>query len=433
VRVVWSLPVRGEPLTSSRGDLVRARALIEALREEGHRVTVVQDGSDRAARARVSTYRRVVRPLFPHRLATGMRDVARVLHGRAHGRRVATAAIGEGADLIVETQVHFAGSGALASRLTGVPLLLDDCSPSSEEGELGSVIPGLARRVFRGQARAAAALTASSPQIRDLVVEAGAPPGRVHVVPNGVDAAAFLRIDRAEARKRMGFGREVVVAFVGSFQPWHRADLLLEALRHRPGLGLHLLLVGEGPGRSTVLARAEALGLRHRITAPGPLHGEDLARALTASDIGALPSSNEYGQPMKLLDYAAAGLAIVAADVPPVRAMIEPGVTGLLVPAGDAAAMSAAFGTLAEVPVARMCLGKTARERLAAPATWAVRARALVDAAAAERPARRLPGIAGRIPPVSRVRRPALPPRTLPVAAGGRALARRDALPTPRR
>lgn len=381
MNVVWSLPVRGESLSSTRGDLVRARSLIEALREKGHRVTVIEDGGSPAARKRVTAYRDMVRPWLPGPVATIPRDLGRVAHGRAHGRRVAAAAREEGAELIIETQVHFAGSGALASRLSGIPLLLDDCSPSTEEHALGATIPGLARHVFRTQARVAAALTASSVQIRDRIVDEGAPGDRVHIVPNGVELDAYRGADRTSARRELGLGDDVVICFVGSFQPWHRTELLLDAVRLMPEAGIRLLLIGDGPGRAPLLDRADALGLRDRILSPGTLSGSEMIAALVASDIGALPASNDYGQPMKLLDYAAAALPIVAADVPPVRDMIEPGVTGLLIPPGDPAALAAALTALARAPSGRSRLGRAGRTRLAACATWEACAGLLLRAA----------------------------------------------------
>jgi glycosyltransferase involved in cell wall biosynthesis len=399
VNVVWSLPVRGETLSSSRGDVVRPRSLIAALRDDGHRVTVVEDSEVAAARVRVAAYRRVVRRLLPRVAATAARDLVRVAHGRDHGRRVAAAVRRVRADLIIETQVHFAGSGVLASRRSGVPLVLDDCSPWEEEVALGSPLPGLARRVFRSQARAAVAMTASTAQIRHRLVEGGAAPGRTHVVPNGVDLEAYAAGNRNAVRRRMGWEGRVVAAFVGSFQPWHRTDLLLEALRNVGDDRLHVVLVGDGPGREPALSRAAALGLADRVTSPGPLSPSELARLLTGCDLGVLPASNEYGQPMKLLDYAAASLAIVAADVPPVRDMIEADVTGRLVPPGDATRLAAVLLELAGAPRERDRLGAAARRRLAAHATWRSRARLLLQAACPvpadlERRGRRAPMLA---------------------------------------
>lgn len=379
MRITWSLPVRGEMLGSSRGDLVRARCLIEALRAAGHDVQVVEDGTDAAARLRVGGYRTVVRRLLPRLLALQARDAVRVLHARSHGRRVAAAARAHEAELIVETQVHFADSGARAANITGLPLLLDDCSPWSEELALGCGAPGLARRAFRRQARAARAMVVSSYRLSEVLAAEGVPREKIHVLSN----AAVERTDRDERermRERLGLSRAVVVGFAGSFQPWHGVELLVEALARTPvAIPLHLLLIGDGPRREAALARAKSLGLGDRIVTTGAVPGEELPDYLAACDIGALPASNEYGQPMKLLEYAASGLASVAPDLPPVREVLEHGSTGLLFRPGDAAALARHMTTLAADGSLRARIGAAARQRALADGGWRARATLLLS------------------------------------------------------
>lgn len=382
MKLVWSLPVRGAAAAPTRGDLVRARALVAALRADGHEVVVVEGDASAGARAGVTTYRSVVRRLLPRFPALVLRDAGRVLHGLLHGRRLAAAAKRERADAIVETQVHLAGSGALAARLTGLPLVLDDGSPSMEERILGSALPGLAHRVLLHQVRAARALTVSSTRIRDLLVDEGVPTETMHVVPNGVDLSLHGSSDRDEGRRVLGLPNDrTVAAFVGSFQPWHSVDLLVEALRHLEWPSVHLLLIGEGPGRSPVLRKLADYGLGSRVTAPGALRGPALAQALAAADIGVLPGSNDYGQPMKLLDYAAAGLAMAAPDLAPVREVVEPERTALLFAPGDAGSLARALAHLEADPDLRSRLGGRARQEVAAPAAWSSRARTLLSLA----------------------------------------------------
>lgn len=379
MRITWSIPVRGESLASSRGDLVRARSLIDALRAAGHDVVVVEDASEPSARARVSGYR-MVRHALPRRLALQLRDAGRVLHARAHARRVVAAAREQSADLIVETQVHFAHSGARAARATGLPLVVDDCSPWSEEVALGCGAPGLARSTFRAQAKAARVVAVSSRRLFELMLEQGVPSSKLRVVPNAA-AGVTDPTQRERMRQRLGFTKSAVVAgFVGSFQPWHRVELAVEALARAPiGVPLHLLLLGEGPGRKEALARAHALGVWDRVRAPGALASGDVAAYLAACDIGLLPGTNAYGQPMKLLEYAAAGLPAVAPDLPPVREVVEHGVTGLLFPPGDAALLARRLTLLAGDEGLRARLGAAARERAAADGAWAARAAVLVE------------------------------------------------------
>jgi glycosyltransferase involved in cell wall biosynthesis len=95
-------------------------------------------------------------------------------------------------------------------------------------------------------------------------------------------------------------------------------------------------------------------------------------------DIGVVPHSNEYGHPMKLVEYAAAGVPAVAPDLPPIREAIEPGKTGLLFAPGDAADLARVLSRLAGDPALRRRLGDEAQRRVAAGASWSDRARALV-------------------------------------------------------
>ncbi len=382
MKVIWSLPVRGERLDSSRGDLVRARSLIDALRQEGHDVRVVEAEAATATAAATSVYRRFVRRLLPRRIALVLRDIGRTVHGFAHGTRVAAAVREHQADLIVETQVHFAASGARAARRTGVPLVLDDCSPPDEERALGAGLHQLAPVLFQRQIAAASCVVVSSSQLARLLQREGAPARSIRIVPNGVDTAAHTRsaTRRAATRRALGVGSRCVVAFVGSFQPWHRTDLLVRALeRLEDPAGFRVVLVGEGPGLEPTLSLADAVGVAAHMKAMGPLPAPDVAALLAACDIGVLPGTNDYGQPMKLLEYAAAGLPAVAPNLPPVRACLVPERTGLLFPADDAAGLAAALQRLRDRPALRQTLGAAARERVLRDGSWNRRARALIS------------------------------------------------------
>jgi glycosyltransferase involved in cell wall biosynthesis len=382
VRIVWSLPVRGERLTSIRGDLVRARSLIDALRSDGHEVIVVEDAAQVGMQVAVFTYRTVFRSLLSRRIALVLRDIGRAAHGWLHGLRVAATARRTRADLIIETQVAYAISGALAARLTGVPLVLDDCSPVAEESAFGTGLPGLPRVVLSMQARYARSVVAVSLALGDTLAAEGIPREKLVYVPNGVSLKAFETAVGESWRSDYGLQERCVVGFVGSFQPWHRVELLIEAVAALPAdFRIHVVLGGEGRGLESVLGSAASRGLSS-VTAVGPVPADFVPSLLAACDIGVLPHTNTYGDPMKLREYAAAGLPSVAPDVDPVREVIEHNVTGLLFPLGNAAALAEALGRLAADPALRSRLGQEARRRAFESGSWTDRSRALLEAAA---------------------------------------------------
>lgn len=89
-------------------------------------------------------------------------------------------------------------------------------------------------------------------------------------------------------------------------------------------------------------------------------HRTDMAEALSAAHIVVLPSYRE-GLPKVLIEAAACGKAVVTTDVPGCRDAIEPGVTGVLVPARDAPALSHAIATLLHDPQRCLAMGQAGR------------------------------------------------------------------------
>jgi glycosyltransferase involved in cell wall biosynthesis len=381
VRIVWSLPLRGERLTSSRGDVVRARHLIEALREEGHDVIVIDDAAHGHTHAAVTTYRNRLRSWLPRSTALIVRDIGRIVHGCMHGAHVQAAARTTRADLIVETQVAYTLSGSLASRLTGTPLVLDDCSPGSEEHQFGTGLPALAQVVMGLQARAARSVVAVSPTITEMLAAEGIPRQKIACVPNGIAAEAFTRAAH-RGRRPPELEGICVVGFIGSFQPWHRVDLLIDAVAALPAAcRIQVVLAGDGPGLAAVLDRAVKSGIRDRVAAVGAVPANEVPALLSAWDVGVMPHSNPYGDPMKLREYAAAGLPSIAPDLAPIRDVVEDGVTGLLFRPGDLDALARSLAGLAADEPFRRRLGDEARRRAFASGSWTERARSLLRAA----------------------------------------------------
>lgn len=380
MKIIWSVPVPGEALESGRGDLVRAAMLIAAVRDAGHDVAVVHAASRPHTAAAVSAYRSLVRRLLPARVALVLRDLGRAAHARVHARRVACAARTHGAELIIETQVHLSDSGARAARASGLPLLLDDCSPAGEEQALGAGLRELARRMFARQTRDAAVLTVSSPMLRDRLVTEGIPAEKIAVIANGVDLTAYGVANRDRARHDLGLPERLTLGFAGSFQPWHRVDLLLDAMARLP-IVPQLLLIGDGPGLQPALAHARRRRVAEHVIPVGSRPPGQIPITLAACDIGVLPGTNDYGQPMKLLDYAAAGLATVAPDLLPVRALIDDGRTGLLFQPGDVDMLTRVLQRLLDDEVLRNRLASAARRRVAS-AGWTHRGRELISASA---------------------------------------------------
>jgi glycosyltransferase involved in cell wall biosynthesis len=198
---------------------------------------------------------------------------------------------------------------------------------------------------------------------------------RVKIVPPAVDSRRFRPVDDVEGlRSRLNIGPDdKTVLFVSdlSYRDRRRhGDYLIDAtallVRHIPGI--HLAIVGEGDLLPSLRERARGLGLASKVSFAGRVTGDDLAQYYAACDVFAFPSTYEsFGY--VVLEAMASGKPCVVCDIPGVRDLVEPGVTGLRVPPDDVPALAEALGMLLENNRMRMSMGREARGR-AASRTW---------------------------------------------------------------
>jgi len=200
---------------------------------------------------------------------------------------------------------------------------------------------------------------------RDLVGASGVDERKVAVVPNGVDPTRILvpAGERHRVRTSLGIApHECLVVTAGSLTPEKDPEGLVDvvaACRAR-GLPVRGLVVGEGPLRARLAAAVERRGLAGAVALVPPQHG--LGAYLAAADLLVLPSRSE-GMPAVVIEAGLVGVPAVAYAVGGVGEIIEDGVTGLLVPAGDRSRLAQAVARLAAASQWRVALGAAARQR----------------------------------------------------------------------
>src|SRR5439155_18192535 len=103
------------------------------------------------------------------------------------------------------------------------------------------------------------------------------------------------------------------------------------------GVNFRAVLIGDGPCRGALEETRSRLGLQEIVQMPGPAEQSEVLKWWQRATVGLLMSDQE-GMPVSLMEAAACGVPVVATAVGGVPEMVEDGVTGLLVPAGDAEA-----------------------------------------------------------------------------------------------
>lgn len=230
-----------------------------------------------------------------------------------------------------------------------------------------------------------ALLASCSVELDQLVELYGANPGRIEIVPPGVDHAFFSPGDRTCARRAIGLDQAgPLLLYVGRIQPLKGADVAVRALAevHRHGRrDARLVIVGgpSGPrGTAEVAALHESvrvLGLEEHVHFVPPQPHELLSTFYRAADCCIVPSRSEsFG--LVALEAAACGIPVVAAAVGGLTTLVVEGETGFLVEPGDAAGVAEQVARIVSDDVLRARLGRAGAE-MASAYTWATAAGAL--------------------------------------------------------
>jgi len=224
-------------------------------------------------------------------------------------------------------------------------------------GDVYALRDPLSRRLKRAILRRARAVTTMNEDMRRRLVDLGAPPGRTYVLPMGVDLAGVRSAAVAATRTP---GR---ILFVGRLVEKKGLAVLLDALRLLPAdRSWTLDVVGDGPLRPALEAAARGLAVRFL----GQQGREQLYGLYAEVEVVAVPSvpaasGDQDGLPLVLLEAMGAGAALVGSDLPGINEAVIDGVSGVLVPHSDPAALADALGRVLGDENMRQRLGEQAR------------------------------------------------------------------------
>lgn len=260
-------------------------------------------------------------------------------------------------DLIHTWMLAANAYGHAAARANGVNCLVagQRCvDPWKGRGQLA---------VDRYVARHCRRVVVNSPAVRDFYVAHRLPAEKLCVIPNGVPPAEPTGTTRRQLLFELGLpGDSRLVGLIGRLWPQKRvkdaiwATDLLKVIRD----DVHLLVIGDGPQRNRLLRFRDQAQIRDRVHFLG--HRGDVPRLLPHLDV--LWSTSGYeGQSNAVLEAMAAGLPVVATDVPGTRDLVVPERTGYLVPVGNRAQLARWTNAILDDAELAGRLGEAGRQR----------------------------------------------------------------------
>lgn len=364
------------------GEGVHIRAMINAFRGRGHEVEVHAPGGDSiddpgavSGRTRISSMLNVV--------PVAARELGEIAYGLLDGQRAAARARSVAPDLVYARHAIYTAACVRAARAANAPLLLEVNSPltleRSDDELRGLRFAPLARRWERRCFDAADRLLVVSTPLKRYLQEQGVVTP-IDVVPNGIDPSVYEQQPaRCEVRERLGIDpAAIVVGFVGFIRVWHGVDRLLQAasaVASRTGVPLAVLVVGDGPALAELQESAHALAAPAQAIFTGRVAHASIPDYLSAMDVTVSPRSTFYACPLKLIEYMAAGTAVVAPHADNILDVLRPEQDGLTFEPGNDAGLREALDRVVVDHDLRARLGATARARALTELTWAGNAR----------------------------------------------------------
>ena len=288
-------------------------------------------------------------------------------------------------DVIMERYYNFGGEAILHARRLNARAVLEVNAPIIDHpGSTKALVDGalLLRPMQRWRERlvnaadlivtpSAAILPPDTPREKVLQIEWGADTDLFH--PGAAGPLPFVP------------PRGTVAVFAGAFRSWHGAIHLARALgqlRQRGRTDIAGLFVGEGPERAAV--EAEAAGLEN-VLFTGAIPYDRMPAALASAHIGVAPfdlgahkplTLGFYWSPLKMFEYMAAGLPVVAPASARIPELVEDGREGLLYDPADPVALAGTLARLSDAPL-RARLGAAARARAVREYSWRAHCEAL--------------------------------------------------------
>jgi glycosyltransferase involved in cell wall biosynthesis len=376
MRVAYVNADPGVPAFGTKGSSIHVQEVIRAMLAAGADVELFTRRADHSAPADLIGVGVHVLPPLP-KDNPAAREQAAVAANPEVMRLLSPGAF----DLIYERYSLWSDAGMQFAHGHGIPGVLEVNSPLIEEqSQYRDLIDRtLAEQVSRRAFFGARLICAVSDGVAAYVRRFPEADGKVVVVPNAVDPRRFLDPPAAALPASSG---TFTVGFVGTLKPWHGLSLLAEAFRefHARQPMSRLLIVGDGPERPRLEEQSKGLN----VIFTGAVASDSIPALLASMDLAVAPYPKIeafYFSPLKLYEYMAAGLPIVASRIGQIEKVIDHAITGWLVEPGNPKALAETMLTLVNHPELRRRLGKAARAAAFERHTWESAVRRIFDLA----------------------------------------------------
>jgi glycosyltransferase involved in cell wall biosynthesis len=370
MRVAYVCADPGVPVFGRKGCSIHVQEVARALKAHGARVELFAARVDGPPPPGLEDVALQVLPLSTaHDPAARERVAIRANcafhHALARGRPF---------DAVYERYSLWSIAGMRFARAAGIPGVLEVNAPLIDEQAEHRILcdRAAATRIAAHTFAAARTIVAVSQGVADYITRFPGTDGRVNVIANGVDPSRFPPPAFRVSERPGGFFN---VGFVGTLKPWHGLPSLVDAFAelHAEDPRVRLTVVGDGPWRAPFEESLSARGLRALTHLTGTVPPTEVPAILASMDAAVAPYAARpgfYFSPLKILEYMAAGLPVVASSIGQISELIAHGKTGLLCEPDNPRSLADRLRLLRDTPTLRLTLGVAARAAVVKNHTW---------------------------------------------------------------
>jgi glycosyltransferase involved in cell wall biosynthesis len=367
MKLLYLCPDLGIPVLGHKGASVHVRELTGAFKRAGHRITLAAQLLNKSpwetpaafdmpllqirptvgASGAVQAFKEFNETLGAENSLPG--ELRRILYNKELAEDLKRRFENDPPDFIYERASIFATAGISLARHFKVPHILELNAPLAQEQSVYRTtgFGDLAAQAERWTLNQTDAVLVVSSELRKHVLSLGVRPERIHIVPNGVDPAQFKPAKPdSKLRRKWKLNGAPVLGFVGGLRPWHGVEILPDLLArlNKSKRPIQLVIAGDGQLRSGLERQFKQRELLDHITFTGALPHEQLPGIIQQFDIALAPypkhTHDFYFSPLKLFEYMACGIPVVAANLGQITEVISDGKTGLLYEPGQLDALA---------------------------------------------------------------------------------------------
>ncbi len=281
-------------------------------------------------------------------------------------------------DFIYERYAFFNFAGAFISNRKKIPLILEVNELSGHKRIRGQFFVRLCSAIEKYVLRQAVlVVTVSDFLNREVSKKINPKRTKVVTIPNGVPLAWLqqeVALEEVESlRAKHNLQGKKVICFVGGLVHWHNFDLLLQAVKKTQDsvANVIMMFVGDGPLKNYIQEKGKELAFQpDSILFVGKIPHSKIPAYLKIADVAVIPETNDFRSPIKMFEYMAMGLPVIAPRKPAIEVAITHKKEGLLFEPGNYNSLAQFLQISLSEGEFAVKLGDKARQRVLNNFTW---------------------------------------------------------------